>query len=107
MKILHDLNEIYDDGISFFLDTVECSYDRLVKLFGPSVGPSSDNKCACQWYIKLDNERIVNIYDWKCSKLYLGKKGLDLEDIKTWNIGGRKKEDAQIIKKIIKGEIDE
>lgn len=90
-----------------YIGKIECSYEKLIELFGESIGPSADNKCSNVWFILLDNGEIVTIYDWKISKLYLKEKGLKPENITQWNVGGKKKEHLLDLQKIIEGENNE
>ena len=81
---------------------ITCSYDNLIKLFGKGIGSGDDYKNSSTWLIKLlENGNILRIYDYKESKLYDGKHGLDTKDITNWHIGGENKEDLIIFKKII------
>ena len=54
------------------------TYDQLKKVFGSPHPSNATNR----------GNRTFTIYNWKNGINYLGKEGLNLEDITRWNIGG-------------------
>jgi hypothetical protein len=57
-------------------------------MLGPP-GNSFDNyKTDGEWVIEFENGVVATIYNWKDGKNYCGDKGLELEDIQEWHIGG-------------------
>lgn len=74
---------------------INISYTKLVEKFGlPLAG--DDYKVDAEWIIKI-NDSTATIYNWKNGKNYLGKHGLDIEDITEWHIGGY---NPNIVKKV-------
>ena len=85
---------------------IKTSYSTLVKLFGESLGPSSDNKVAAEWHllIKDRGEEVgfATIYNYKDGKNYAGPNGLNVEDIETWHVGSKSKIDLYNVEDYIK-----
>ena len=73
------------------------TYDQLKKVFGNPHAFYESGKVDCEWNLKFPSNatnrgnRTFTIYNWKNGINYLGKEGLDLEDITRWNIGGYNK----------------
>ena len=62
-------------------DTIDCSFDQLVKAFGmPMFDASGDDKVKAEWHIEFDDGSIATIYDWKSN--------LDPRSNTDWHIGG-------------------
>lgn len=97
-KTHNDLNFDVSGG---YLDYIKISYDKLLRTFGaPHQGV--ENKIDAKWKILFRDGRIATIYNWKNGKSYLGRKGLSLENIESWNIGGRDKSVVRVIEDILK-----
>ena len=63
------------------------TYKELVERFGePMEGDRS--KVDAEWVLKSGDNKIVTIYNWKNGRNYLGDRGLDVEDMDFWHIGG-------------------
>ena len=90
---------------------VECSYDDLVNTFGtPTIEGGMETKIEVEWELTFiestrtdDNHEVVTIYNWKNGKRYCGEEeGLEVQDIKEWNIGGHSKYALHLVEKAIK-----
>lgn len=86
------------------IGSVNCSYSKLVKLFGEP-NDSGCYKSDYEWRINFDSGDHVFIYDWKVGKNYLGEEdGLEKEDITCWSIGGSRDSLSKIIENIVYGD---
>ena len=90
---------------------VECSYDDLVNTFGtPTIEGCMETKIEVEWELTFiegtrtnDNHEIVTIYNWKNGKRYCGEEeGLEVQDIKQWHIGGRRRYAVDLVHDAIK-----
>ena len=90
---------------------IECSYDDLVGAFGkPTVEGGMETKIEVEWKLTFiegtrtnDNHEVVTIYNWKNGKRYCGEeKGLEVKDIKEWNIGGHRRYAVDLVHDAIK-----
>tara|TARA_R110000751_G_scaffold157899_1_gene263399 strand:- start:616 stop:1002 length:387 start_codon:yes stop_codon:yes gene_type:complete len=69
---------------------LEVSYEDLVKKLGePFV--FDEYKTDAAWTVSWFDEDKATIYNWKNGKNYCGPEGLNVEDIRVWNIGGLEK----------------
>jgi hypothetical protein len=73
---------------------VNCSYDRLVDLFGTPLG-GDGYKTQAEWVLKLSNGDVATIYDWK--------ENIPPEQVTEWHIGGHAERVVNKIKSIVKG----
>lgn len=81
---------------------VKATYDNLVKAFGkPGVGDNS--KTDAEWIVRFEDGTVVTIYNWKNGKNYCGDHGLDVEDIKDWNVGGHDKRAPAYVGQVLLG----
>ena len=76
--------------------------DNLISILGEPL-KSEMYKSDWSWIIQFDNGDQLEIYDWKVGKNYCGSRGLNLEDISEWNIGGCNKSLALTLKNLIEG----
>lgn len=66
----------------------------LKKIFGnPTNMNSGDGKVRYEWDLTINN-KIITIYDWKT-------EGLSRDEIDIWSIGGRNKEDIEVLEKFL------
>ena len=71
---------------------INCSYDDLVEALGyPLEEGYDDYKSDAEWDIEFDDGTVATIYNYKNGKNYLGAEGLNLCDMKQWNVGGHDK----------------
>jgi hypothetical protein len=63
-------------------------YDSLVKLFGQPITEGLD-KSDAEWEIRFDDGDIATVYNWKNGKNYCGDQGVEVGQIREWNVGGR------------------
>ena len=87
------------DGIGTSLQgEINISYQDLVSVFGEPNTKNDGYKTDAEWIGTIDGE-VFTIYNYKSGKNYLGKDGLEVEEITEWHIGGKQKE---VVKKILK-----
>lgn len=66
---------------------IQANYIDLVETFGQPF--EGDNyKTDAEWNICFEDGTRATIYNYKTGKNYCGAEGLDVEDIKDWNVGG-------------------
>ena len=71
---------------------INCSYDEITSAFGyPLSTDYLDSKTDAEWDIEFDDGTVATIYNYKNGKSYLGAEGLNLCDMKQWNVGGHDK----------------
>jgi hypothetical protein len=81
---------------------INASYDDITATLGyPFEHGFDDMKCDAEWTIEFDDGLVATIYNWKNGKNYLGADGLDLCDIKQWNIGGNSGRVVQLVLDLI------
>lgn len=66
---------------------VDASYSQLIELFGNPCESDGD-KVDAEWCLFIDGI-LVTIYNYKNGRNYLGPDGLDVEEMNSWNIGGK------------------
>lgn len=70
------------DGTSLQV-SIEITYAELADTFGePSHISQAGEKTQVEWWLLFADGTIATIYDWK---MY----GVPVEDVTTWNIGGK------------------
>ena len=80
---------------------VEISYDDLVKSFGEPNADGDYYKVDVVWHIQTPFG-IATIYNYKDGHNYLKEKGLDVEEITDWHIGGHNKKTFDYIQDLLK-----
>ena len=84
--------------------TINISYDELIEKLGEPLEGAGDGKTDVEWAI--ENKGVVaTIYNWKNGKSYDPENGLDVEDIKEWNIGGFSKQAVDLVKDYLGGDV--
>lgn len=73
-------------GTSFrgYLNT---GYGQLCSAFGEPADKGDGYKIDVQWILETPSG-VATIYNYKDGHAYLGMKGLDLENIYVWHVGG-------------------
>lgn len=79
---------------------LDVSFSTLVDIFGPP-SIADEFKVDAQWLIKFEDGLVATIYNWKNGRNYRQQSGLDVEDIKDWNVGGKKEEVVDRINSIL------
>ena len=78
-------NEINGTG---FIGAVDASYKEICSLFGKPMRYDQSGKVDVMWVVKFSDDTVASIYNWKDGKAYLGDKGLSVDKIKQWHVGG-------------------
>ena len=80
---------------------IECSYSRLLAVFGePERG--DEDKIQAEWTIATP-AGIATICDWKQGDCYYGEgNGTPVEQVTQWSIGGHNSQVVEWIKKAIR-----
>ena len=68
---------------------IKASYEQLLKTFGKPHFNGDDLKTDVEWAFEFADGTIATLYNWKNGKNYCGDKGLALNDIYEWNVGGK------------------
>ena len=93
-----------DINVSFTANKgyIECDYYHLKDLFGlPNRIEDSGSKTDAEWTLEFTDGSVATIYNWKDGKNYCGESGLDICDIKEWNIGGHSSKVFHFIKELV------
>ena len=64
------------------------TYADLVSVFGQPTCEGDGYKTDCEWLVEFNDGTVATIYNWKNGRNYCGNDGLDVEDIRHWNVGG-------------------
>lgn len=84
--------KINKEGGTGLIDCIDCTYAKLVSVFGvPNVNSDFNDKIDAEWNInfRLGNRLVVaTIYNYKDGHNYLGRDGMAVEDITDWHVGG-------------------
>jgi len=89
---------------TFLQGYIETTYQRLVEVFGePFTDYDSFDISDAEWAMEFDDGQIATIYNYKDGKNYLGGRGLKVENITDWHIGGRTKDVAKKVFNMVKG----
>ena len=81
---------------------MSCGYKDIVRIFGEP-GGCDGYKVDAHWTIRFSDGEIATVYNWKNGRNYCGYDGLDVEDIRNWNIGGRNPDVVERIKNLVSG----
>lgn len=90
MKVL-TLSAIKAATGTSFKGYVDTSYDKLVVLFGEPYSPVDNYKVDVQWIVRTPHG-YATIYNYKNGPAYLGKSGMQLEEIRQWHVGSKNDE---------------
>lgn len=78
-----------DTNMSHLQGYVYADYEELVDAFGsPMTHSFDDYKVDAEWHILFADGNVASIYNWKNGKNYMGRQGMDVEDIRQWHVGG-------------------
>ena len=91
---------------------VNCTYDDLLNTFGkPTIEGGMETKIEVEWeltfihenYLAYEgNKEVATIYNWKNGIRYCGEEeGLEVKNIKQWNIGGHSQDAVQCVMKAL------
>jgi len=98
--MINNKKPFFANGTSL-IETIEASYQKLVDTFGkPNVDDFDNYKSDAEWLIFTPNG-VATIYNYKDGKNYLGKEGLEVEEITNWHIGGHNEAVVGWIKKAL------
>ena len=90
---------------------VKANYSDIVAVLGEPDPDNTDGyKVDAEWIFKI-NGKVMTIYNYKTGKNYLGKNGMDKEDIINWHIGASFEQDTteeqKFLAEQIKGQLVE
>ena len=96
-EVLSQINSTWLQG------TINTDYNTFVKCFGEPDPDHCDNyKSDAEWRVAENAVGYpISIYNWKNGQNYLGERGLPVEEITRWNIGGQNQEDVELVKSIV------
>lgn len=81
---------------------IECSYARLVEVFGPPNIETDKYKSDAEWLLRdTVTHEYATIYNYKDDKNYMGKDGLSVEQITDWHVGGKSKQALKLVAEAI------
>lgn len=79
---------------------LECSYKNLIEVLGePHMIGAAGDKVDVEWAYEIDGV-VFTIYNWKNGKCYNGDAGDFVENITSWNVGGRNKNAYYLAKSV-------
>ena len=95
---------------------LDVSYQTLVELFGEPTIETDGYKVDAEWHVEFREENtdwtapedaFATIYNYKNGKNYCGADGLNVEDINSWHVGSKRKNDLYVLEEYIerKGKI--
>ncbi len=70
------------------MEVINLNYRYLIQAFGEPTFHGDGYKVDVEWVIETP-DGIATIYNYKDGPAYLGDKGLPIETIVNWHIGGR------------------
>lgn len=73
---------------TFLQAILDVGYSDLVTLFGePNCLKIDSYKTDAEWVLRTP-AGVATIYNYKTGSNYLGEKGLGVQDIRDWHVGG-------------------
>jgi len=90
LKDIKPTTDIHGTHLQGYLDV---SYDEILQVMGNHlIKPIKMKGYYCktdvEWHGQFKDGRVFTIYNWKNGENYCGDRGLQLGQIKTWNVGG-------------------
>lgn len=85
MKMTRDAMKMRNG--TMFQGYVKTQYDHLVRMFGEPYTNPDNHKTDVEWIVSTPYGPVT-IYNYKNGYSYLGKSGLELEEMDEWHIGG-------------------
>lgn len=80
---------------------IHVRYEELVKRLGEPANGGTEETDA-EWWLKFEDGTIVTIYNYKDGKNWRGGRGLPVDAIGFWHIGGNCSRAAQLIIELFK-----
>lgn len=80
-----------------FKGYILANYQDLVLTFDLPTKYTDNYKIDAEWIIDTPHG-VATIYNYKDGKAYLGEKGLAIEQICEWHVGGKKSESYDWVK---------
>lgn len=81
---------------------INATYDDLTETLGyPLESGFDDYKSDAEWTIEFNDGLVATIYNYKNGKNYLGDQGMNVCDMKQWNIGGNSRRVVQMVLDLI------
>lgn len=81
---------------------LECTYARLVDLFGEPLAGDKQYSDA-QWHVMLENGHPVGIANYKDGEAYLGDDGKQPNAITNWRVIGHYEDDTKVVSELVEG----
>lgn len=81
---------------SSFVGYIDIDYKTLVEKLGQPHNHEG-YKTDAEWDIQFDDGTIATVYNWKDGHNYNNGKGLNVEDIRDWHIGGFNKKAVELV----------
>jgi hypothetical protein len=91
------VNEMLVNGTSL-QGHIDVDYATLCELFGEPSENYDDYKSDAEWVVQFDDGTVATIYNYKNGRNYCGPSAPAREDITEWNIGGKSKLAAQLVR---------
>ena len=90
------------------IDYIAASYHELVEAFGEPTMETDGYKVDAEWHVSFqindEHAGFVTIYNYKNGKNYLGKNGLNVEDITEWHVGGKSRDSLVVLEEYFEQE---
>lgn len=98
-KVTNNINKIVGTSFKGYLPA-GITFKTLTDIIGEPNRYESDGdgKIDVEWVIEFSGGKVATIYNYKNGHNYNGPdKGLDIEQITTWNVGGNCKEAHELV----------
>ena len=92
-------NDVDCDGTSL-QGYIEIDFKTLVEVLGKPPSAGDEYKIDAEWPIKFDDGTVATIYNWKDGINYNGTRGIPIEDIHNWHIGGKSRVAVDKVKEL-------
>ena len=96
----HNDTEIEIAGTSL-LGEIDVRFSQLVKTFGKPSESYDGEKTDAEWHLLFPGGVVATIYNWKDGKNYNGPDGEDVDDIRTWHVGGKEYEALEYVQEAL------
>lgn len=80
------------------------TYDQLCTSFGEPVSHGDGHKIDAEWLIDTPHG-VATIYNYKNGRAYMGERGLRLDQIFEWHVGGKSNKSYEWVKQKLQKQI--